>query len=109
MGGQLLIVRGRWARTLFNFYEDPTQLGIVTALTHKAQNYDVMVLSSYWPIPALNSDNDQLWTKANRALHSLGSELSPLEFAKSIIHRKLLKHCRQPNNVALLTDDLNSV
>ena len=83
VGGQLVIVRGRWARTLFNYYEDPTQLGLVTAITLKAQGYDVMIISSYRPIMAAKTD------KALRALRPLGIQTSPLDYAKTLIHRKI--------------------
>jgi 2-polyprenyl-6-methoxyphenol hydroxylase-like FAD-dependent oxidoreductase len=82
-----VIVRGRWARTLFDYYEDPTQLGLLTAITLKAQGYDIMILSSYWPILAAKTDNDQLWNKAIRALRPLGIQTSPLEYAKTLIHK----------------------
>ena len=108
VGGQLVIVRGRWAKTLFNFYSDPSQLGIVTSTSLKAQGYDIMILSSYWPIKAHRLDNDQLWNKVKRSISSLGLHKTPLEYAKDTIHRKLLQHCRQSANIALLAGDLNS-
>ena len=109
VGGQLIIVRGRWAKTLFNFYEDPSQLGIVTSTHLKAQGYDIMILSSYWPIKAQKSDNDQLWNKVLRVTQSMGLHKTPLEYAKDTIHRRLTQHCKHPANVALLAGDLNSV
>ena len=109
VGGQLLIVRGKWARSLFNFYEDPSKLGIVTSMTLKAQGYDVMILSSYWPIKANKADNDQLWNKTLRSISSLGIHKTPLEYAKDTIHRRLLQHCKHQANVVILAGDLNSV
>ena len=108
VGGQLVIVRGRWAKTLFNFYEDPSQLGIVTGTTLKAQGYDILILSAYWPIKATHSGNDQLWNKVARSIAALRLTKSPLEYAKDTIHRKLLQHCKKPGNVVLLAGDLNS-
>ena len=108
VGGQLVIVRGRWAKTLFNFYSDPSQLGIVTSTSLKAQGYDIMIISSYWPIKAHCLDNDQLWNKVKRSISLLGLHKTPLEYAKDTIHRKLLQHCRHPANIALLAGDLNS-
>ena len=108
VGGQLVIVRGRWAKSLFNFYSDPSQLGIVTSTSLKAQGYDIMILSSYWPIKASRSDNDQLWNKVKRSLSALGLHKTPLDYAKDTIHRKLLQHCRQAANIAILAGDLNS-
>ena len=52
----LLIVRGKWARSLFNFHGDPSKLGIVTSMTLKAHGYDVMILTLYWPIKANKAD-----------------------------------------------------
>ena len=67
-----------------------------------------MVLSSYWPIKAVKSDNNQLWNKVLRAIPTLGLFKDPLEYAKDTIHRRLVHHCRRPENVIMLAGDLNS-
>ena len=110
VGGQMTIVAGRWASKVIKYFEDFTGTGLVTGTTLQAQEHQILLLSTYWPIkPLPNSDNNQLWNKVARHLKAHQVQQNPLEFIKHTIQERLKKHINgKPNNIALLVGDLNS-
>jgi exonuclease III len=109
VGGQMIIILGKWASRVTNFYSDFTGFGVVSGLTVQAQDYKILVVSTYWPPKSKSNDNTQLWTKIEKQLSQHQITLSPLEFARHTIQERFKKHLTgSKDNVALLVGDLNS-
>ena len=110
VGGQLVIVYGKWAQRVTNFYKDHTHMGLLTGTTLQAHQHKILILSTYWPIkPAEQNNNSQLWNKVLRYLRELGDHSSPIDYIKHTIQERLRSHINgSPNNVAMLMGDINS-
>ena len=105
----MIIILGKWASRVTNFYSDFTGFGVVSGLTVQAQDYKILVASTYWPPRSKSNDNTQLWTKIEKQLSQHQITLSPLEFARHTIQERFKKHLTgSKDNVALLVGDLNS-
>ena len=92
VGGQMIIILGKWASRVTNFYSDFTGFGVVSGLTVQAQDYKILVVSTYWPPKSKSNDNTQLWTKIEKQLSQHQITLSPLEFARHTIQERFKKH-----------------
>ena len=111
VGGQFIIIRGRWAAAIFNFTKDNTGLGVLTSISLRAPHKkDILILSSYWPVPASTTDSkDRLWNKVQAKLTRWRDDGSPLDFIQDLIESRLAKHLRKDkDNMAILVGDLNS-
>jgi hypothetical protein len=59
VGGQLVIILGKWANRVINFVKDPSNHGVVTGLTLRtAPNTHILILSSYWPFFTTKRDDN---------------------------------------------------
>ena len=85
VGGQMIIIIGRWASRVTNFYSDFTGMGVVSGLTVQAHEHKILIVSTYWPPRSKSSDNSQLWTKIEKHLLQHQIALSPLDYAKHTI------------------------
>ena len=89
----------KWANKVINFVKDSTNLGVVTELVlHAAPSTHLLILSSYWPFPTTNRDDNKLWNKVLRYSKAWRNAIS-----------SLFRHL-QPNqaNTVILTSDLNA-
>ena len=110
VGGQLIIIAGKWAQKVTNFYRDFTNMGLVTGTILQAQSHKVLIISTYWPFkPAEVRDNSQLWNKVQRFLHNKGRKMSPIEYVKITIQERIKIHIKDSiHNVVMVQGDLNS-
>ena len=109
VGGQMIIISGKWASRVTNFYSDFTGLGVVSGLTLQAQDHKILVVSTYWPPRSKSRDNTQLWTKIEKHLSQHQIALSPIDYAKHTIQERFKTHLKgRKDNVAVLVGDLNS-
>jgi len=61
VGGQMIIILGKWANRVINFIKDPTQQGVATGLyLRTGPKRHLLILSSYWPIPATDPTSGAL-------------------------------------------------
>jgi hypothetical protein len=69
VGGQLIIIYGKWASRVTGFHRDFTNMGQLTGLTLQANKHKLLVLSACLPIrPVELCDNSQLWNKVTKFL-----------------------------------------
>jgi len=93
VGGQFIIVLGKWANRVVNIIKDPTQQADVTGLfLCTSLKKHLMIISSYWPIPALDPTTGQLWNKVLHHIQKWRYTCSPLESCKRFINEYLVKH-----------------
>ena len=110
VGGQLIIVLGKWANRVINFIKDPTLQGVVTGLYLRTGiKQHLMIISSYWPIPTQDPTTGQLWNKVLHHIRRWNYTCSPLEFCQRFINEHLIRHLKKHMaNTAILVGDLNA-
>jgi exonuclease III len=110
VGGQLIIIYGKWASRVTGFHRDFTNMGLLTGLTLQANKYKLLVLSAYLPIrPVELCDNSQLWNKVTKFLREHDNFSDPLEFIKCSVQERIKDHIKSSSdNVIILQGDLNS-
>ena len=110
VGGQLIIVLGRWAKKVVDFIKDPSMQGVVTGLSIRTSfKVYLMIFSSYWPIVAADTDADQLWNKVSRYLRNWVNTAIPLEYCQQYINDHLIRHLQMNSkNTSILLDDINA-
>ena len=110
VGGQLVIIAGKWASRVTGFTRDFTNMGLLTGITLQAYQHKILILSTYLPIrPVEQCDNSQLWNKVTKYLREHENHLDPLEFIKYSVQEKIKEHIKKStDNIILLQDDLNS-
>jgi exonuclease III len=110
VGGQLVIVAGKWASRVTGFTRDFTNMGLLTGITLQAHSHKILILSTYFPIrPVEQCDNSQLWNKVVKHLREHENYLDPLEFIQYSVQEKIKDHIKKSDdNIAILQGDLNS-
>jgi exonuclease III len=110
VGGQLIIICGKWASRTSKFTKDFTNMGLLTGTTLQANNHKLLILSSYWPIkPTEQCDNSQLWNKVQKYLREHDDHHNPIEFLKRTIQERMKTHIKDSrDNIVILLGDLNS-
>jgi len=69
VGGQMVIIYGKWASRVTRFTRDFTNMGLLTGLTLQACKHKLLLLSAYFPIrPVELCDNSQLWNEVTKLL-----------------------------------------
>ena len=68
IGGQLILISNKWSDSIINFWSDDSNFGLVTTLTLRCAQQDLMIIGSYWPVlphpPTSNTAVGGLWTRA---------------------------------------------
>lgn len=87
VGGQMIIILGKWASRVTNFYSDFTGFGVVSGLTVQAQDYKILVVSTYWP-PNLNQmTTHSCGLKLKNNYHSIRLPSLPLNLRGTLSRR----------------------
>jgi len=80
VGKQLIIVLGKWANRMVIFIKDHTLQGVVIGLyLRTGVKQHLMIISSYWPIPAQDTTTGKLWNKVLHHICKWKYTCTPLE------------------------------
>jgi hypothetical protein len=93
VGGQMVIIIGKWANKVINFAKDPSNHGVVSGLfLRTAPDTHILIISSYWPFPTNNREDNKLWNKVLRYTQAHSNAISPLVHCQQYINELLVRH-----------------
>jgi hypothetical protein len=109
VGGQLILIGSKWARSHVKTVNCPFDLGVLSSVTLKTGAGDLLIIGTYWPA---NKDNHEgsgsLYSKIKAWMLAYGHSGEPIDKVKQIITERVGKHLDNQGNSAIVLGDLNS-
>ena len=108
-GGQLVIVNDRWAPLVKGFWQDKSELGLITQLQLLVAGKTITLMGTYWPPPAEEEQTLSLWSRTlDYIKRSKRYNQTPLQYIQETIRFRITHSLQTKHTAVILGGDLNA-